>query len=109
MVEGLTCFRVDIRQIIKEIHGLGVQTVDFLVCYEIVGYFLEETGTPLLKKILEEPSIGKAAHNLKFEDVWASIILEVKIQNWKLCTMNLAHIFDNRSLITSLDYQMYLK
>ena len=33
MVEGLTCFRVDIRQK-KKVHGLSVQAVDFLF-YEV--------------------------------------------------------------------------
>jgi hypothetical protein len=32
--------------------------VDFLFCYAIVGYFLEETGTPLLKNSASERSFS---------------------------------------------------
>lgn len=50
----------------------------------------------------------KTAHNFKFEDVWTNVILNHPVKNWYLCTMNFAHIMDNRKYSTTLDFQTYL-
>jgi len=60
------------------------------------------------RKILQNPDIGKIAHNIKFEDVWSSTLLNVKIKGWFWDTMLAAHILDNRSAYTSLNFQTYI-
>lgn len=58
-------------------------------------------------KILSDPEIGKIAQNIKFEDVWTSQLLKTKVKNWTWDTMLAAHILDNRSGYTSLNFQVY--
>lgn len=57
--------------------------------------------------LLVNPNIGKVAHNLKFENEWSAIILNMDIANWEWCTMTNAHILDNRRHFTSLNFQAY--
>lgn len=61
------------------------------------------------KNLIQNPRIPKYAHNLKFEDVWTRTILGVEVANWDWCSMNAAHIIDNRSGITGLKFQTYCK
>lgn len=57
---------------------------------------------------LEDHSIGKMAHNMKFEDAWTRVRLRTEIQNWEWDSMQAAHILDNRQEITSLKFQAYV-
>lgn len=58
-------------------------------------------------KVLENDSY-KIAHNLKFEDVWSRVILNVFPNKWHWCTMLAAHILDNRSFFSGLKFQAYI-
>jgi len=60
----------------------------------------------LVRRLLEGPS-KKIAHNLKYEDVWSRWILKAETMNWHWCTMNAAHILDNRRSFTGLKFQAY--
>jgi uracil-DNA glycosylase family 4 len=60
------------------------------------------------KKVLEGPSF-KIAHNVKFEDVWSIVILDILVNNWFHCTMNGAHILDNRRRFTGLKFQAFIR
>lgn len=62
----------------------------------------------LFKKILENPKIKKTAHNLSFEDMWSKVLLNTYVKGWLWCSMNNAHILDNRPGITSLKFQVYV-
>lgn len=57
---------------------------------------------------LEDHTIGKMAHNMKFEDAWTRVRLRTEIQNWEWDSMQAAHILDNRQEITSLKFQAYV-
>lgn len=59
-------------------------------------------------RILTNPNIKKIAHNVQFEDLWTSIIMKTDIKGWDWCTMNNAHILDNRSGITGLKFLTYV-
>lgn len=59
------------------------------------------------KKILAK-NIPKTAHNIQFEDQWSYFQLGVRPANWKWCSMNAAHILDNRRGITGLKFQTYV-
>lgn len=62
-----------------------------------------------LSLVLTNPKIKKIAHNLKFEDTWADIVLGCKIKGWLWDTMLAAHVLDNRTGITGLKMQTYLR
>mgnify|MGYP001766403057 CR=1 FL=1 len=51
----------------------------------------------------------KIAHNLKYEDVWSRVIIGSLVQNWHWCTMNAAHILDNRKKFSSLKFQSFIR
>jgi uracil-DNA glycosylase family 4 len=51
----------------------------------------------------------KIAHNLKYEEVWSRVIIGSVVQNWHWCTMNAAHILDNRKKFTSLKFQSFIR
>lgn len=59
-------------------------------------------------RILETPSIPKTAHNIKFEDTWSVVALNARVRNWKWCSMQAAHILDNRPKVSGLDFQAYV-
>lgn len=71
-----------------------------------------EKGTKshkLLKRLLEDPEIGKVAQNMKFEDTWLNVWAGITIQNWEWDTMQATHILDNRPGITGLKFQTYVQ
>ena len=59
-------------------------------------------------RILKNPKIKKVAHNLKFEDMWGKEIFGVNTVGWATCTMNDAHIIDDRPNFTELKFQAYI-
>jgi len=58
--------------------------------------------------ILKDENIGKVGHNIKFEEIWSRQILGVEPKNWVSCTMNTAHILDNRRKYTGLKFQTFI-
>jgi DNA polymerase len=58
--------------------------------------------------VLADPSIGKMAHNMKFEEAWSVVRLKQPVQNWIWDSMLCAHILDNRPGITGLKFQAYI-
>ena len=59
-------------------------------------------------KILRDKDIGKAAHNMKFEDTWSYFILGTRVRNWVWDSMIAAHVLDNRTKVCSLKFQSYV-
>jgi DNA polymerase-1 len=60
------------------------------------------------KKVLRTDS-KKVAHNIKFEDVWARVLLDTMPKNWYWDTMLTAHILDNRKKFISLKFQGFVR
>jgi len=58
--------------------------------------------------LLINNSVGKMAHNMKFEDAWTNNRLRVQIQNWQWDSMLAAHVIDNRAGVTGLKFQTYV-
>lgn len=67
---------------------------------------LEHIGF-LLKTLLEDAKIKKQAHNLKFEDNWAKVILGCGTINWDWDSLLAAHILDTQRF-TNLEFQSYV-
>ena len=64
----------------------------------------------LWTKILIDPKIIKTAHNMGFEDMWSRVMFDLpKIEGWKGCTMNNAHILDERKKANGLKFQIYVR
>ena len=62
----------------------------------------------VMEEILDDRDIRKVAQNIKFEHIWSAKVMQVEVQNWEWDTMLASHIIDNRSGITSLDFQILL-
>jgi len=58
--------------------------------------------------LLENPDIGKMAHNLKYEETWTINRLKIFIQNWQWDSMLAAHQLDNRTGVSGLKFQVYI-
>ena len=77
--------------------------------YQYAGHFTPSEQEEIKKlwcDILNNPQIAKIGQNIKFEHIWSKIILGVEVQGWIWDTMLASHILDNRSGITSLDFQV---
>ncbi len=76
-------------------------------CYAFMMPGNKKERKPFLQ-LLENPNIGKMAHNMKFEDTWSLLRLRQPIDNWQWDSMLAAHLLDNRPNITSLKFQTYI-
>lgn len=61
-----------------------------------------------ISRFLQDEYIKKTGHNIKFEDTWSEVILGVLVRGWEWCSMQAAHICDNRPGIVGLKSQVYL-
>jgi hypothetical protein len=59
-------------------------------------------------ELLNNPGLGKRAHNMKFEHHWTKTRLRTDIKNWQWDSMLAAHLLDNRPGITGLKFQTYV-
>ena len=60
-------------------------------------------------KLLKNKYIKKIAQNMKFEHTWSKVILKTTVRNWWWDTMLATHVLDNRSGITGLKFQVYVR
>jgi hypothetical protein len=60
-----------------------------------------------MEAFLSSPT-PKVASNKKFEERWSRKVFKRSVRNWKLCTMNCAHVLDNRSSICSIKFQAFV-
>ena len=59
-------------------------------------------------RLLQNTSIGKMAHNMKFEESWSRDRLKVSVDRWVWDSMLAAHLLDNRPGVTGLKFQTYV-
>ena len=69
---------------------------------------MPKTRRPL-RELLLHPAFFLMAHNTAFEDMWFREILGVQVPSWKWCSMQTAHILDNRRGISGLKFQLYVQ
>ena len=70
-------------------------------------FLMTENILSLWRKVLNDPSTKKIAHNMKFEHNWSKYILGADVQNWNWDSMLAAHVLDNRAGICGLKFQVY--
>lgn len=63
----------------------------------------------LWAELMQDPTVSKMAHNLKFEELWTREVFGVSVQGWEWDSMLAAHILDNRKHVTSLKFQAYVQ
>lgn len=73
-----------------------------------VAFMLSQIVTPLWRKFLES-NVPKIAHNAPFEERWGRRTLGTRANNWAWDTMLAAHALDNRTKISGLKFQTYVK
>jgi hypothetical protein len=76
---------------------------------DVYVFMMPETkaGRKPFVDLLTNRSIGKMAHNMKFEHSWTHHRLGVEVQNWQWDSMIAAHMLDNRAGVTGLKFQTY--
>jgi len=77
--------------------------------YRSVAFPFVDSIKDMFIKYLRHPGIHKIASNMKFEEMWSMNILGTQVRNWLWDTMLAAHLLDNRSGITSLKFQSYVR
>lgn len=60
------------------------------------------------KKLMAAPVL-KISHNLQMEDRWTRRFFGHPPRNWRWCTMQTAHVLDNRQSVVGLKFQAYVK
>lgn len=76
-------------------------------CYTFMMPKSKKARQPFID-LLADKSIGKMAHNMKFEETWSQVRLGQGVENWQWDSMQAAHILDNRTGITGLKFQVYV-
>lgn len=77
----------------------GENTVAFPLLAEAREAFAEFLRSP----------VPKVAHNMKFEDRWCRRVLRTSVKRWYWCTMQTAHVLDNRRGICGLKFQAFVR
>lgn len=61
-----------------------------------------------MRELVTSP-LPKIAANMKFEERWSIAKLGTPVVNWAWCTMQAAHVLDNRHEITGLKFQAFVQ
>ncbi len=80
--------------------------------YQYRNHFTQEQQDKIADlwiEILLDPKIKKICHNSKYEDCWTREFFGIDINPMWWCTMNAAHILDNRSLFSGLKFQALIR
>lgn len=81
------------------------------ICWEgefTIAYPWHGEAITATKEFLQS-GVRKVASNLKFEERWSRDKLGVRVKNWDWCTMTAAHVLDNRSDISSIKFQSFVR
>lgn len=81
------------------------------ICFdgkEAVAFPLLNSVTESFLELLKDPSIGKIASNMKFEERWTRKMFGFGVRNWDHDTMLTAHLLDSRSGTTGLKFQSFI-
>lgn len=114
-LKGSTLFAFDIETTGRKPFNTKVhQIVCISFCADlekayVVPFPTDRKDLRMLKKLLENPKIGKIAANIKFEDTWMNILCGIKVKPWKFDTMLATHVLDNRPGINGLKFQAYVQ
>jgi len=80
------------------------------VCWKgerTIAFPFQGKAVPEFKRLLKS-DCPKIAQNFKFEDRWSWVKLGLRVRNWQHCTMNFAHMVDNRPGCTGLGFLAFV-
>lgn len=60
-------------------------------------------------KLLQNPDIGKVAHNASFEDLWSREIFGTQVNGWVMDTIQAAHIHNQNPGMINLKFLAYVR
>jgi uracil-DNA glycosylase family 4 len=110
--EGLVAFDYETTGVKPQGKGHRIVCASIAVSSSLVYVFMmpksKKEREPFLE-LLKNPNVGKMAHNMKFEDHWTEVKLKTSIFNWTWDSMLAAHILDNRTGVTGLKYQAFVR
>ena len=82
-----------------EVVSCAMSNGEETIAYPMTGEARETTVA-----FLRSP-VPKVAHNMKFDDRWSRRVLGTPVRNWLWCSMQAAHVLDNRRGICGLKFQ----
>jgi len=115
ILEHETLIAMDIEATGLKPHATGHQIYSWSMSVsdgKVISFLAPPKGTKaysLLAKILMSEKIGKIGHNIKFEDNWINILMNIPINNWVWDSMLAAHMLDNREGVTGLKFQTFVQ
>ena len=71
-------------------------------------FSMTERIRPIWAFVLKDPEILKTSHGSKFEEIWSRTKIGTRVRGWDWCSMNAAHVLDNRRGYNGLKLQTYL-
>ena len=75
---------------------------------ETIAYPMTGEAREVTVAFLRSP-VPKVAHNMKFDDRWSRRVLGIPVRNWRWCSMQAAHVLDNRRGICGLKFQAFVR
>lgn len=90
--------------------GEGPEIISCSICYgkTTIAYPWQGDAIDATSKILKAEH-QKIASNIKFEERWTRAVLKHPVTNWLIDTMITAHLLDNRSGVTSIKFQSFVR
>jgi len=76
------------------------------------AFYCDSKQDPSIVECLREflvSDVPKIASNMKFEAMWSRVLWKVRVRKWLNDTMLRSHVEDNRSGITSIKFQSYIR
>lgn len=91
--------------------GIATETKAYSFPYQYINHFNDTEQAViynLWRQILNKEGLLKVLHNYKYEEIWSRNIFNKNIKDVHWCTMNTAHILDDRQGVTGLKFQTYV-
>jgi len=107
---GLLAFDYETTGLKPEMKGHRIVSCSF--CFEgrdTWAFKVTDELLPELGRILFSKNLKKIASNLKFEERWTRHFFGRGVAEWYWDTMLAAHVLDNRSGVTSIKFQSFVR
>lgn len=107
---GRLSFDYETTGLKPDAQGHKIKTVSFcLNGRDTFACLLDDSCLGDLSRVLRSEGLKKIGANIKFEERWTWAFLNHGVANWYWDTMQAAHILDNRSGISSLQFQAFVQ
>jgi DNA polymerase len=108
--QGTIAFDYEANALKPDQEGSRLASVSFcLNGEETFAFPMRDSLKPALSAVLRSRGLRKIAANLKNEERWTRAILGHPVQGWFWDTMLSAHVLDNRTAISGLKFQAFVR